>query len=390
MRIVRVGDIAEQVRGVTFARADAVDSPSDGYLPVLTAGNIQGGELVTTALTYIPSSIIRDRQRLRLNDVVVCTSSGSLSVVGKAARCRGGFVGGFGAFLKVLRPGPEVDPGYFAHFFQTPDYRRRVSVLAAGANINNLKNEHLDDLTLPLPALTEQRRIAAVLDQAAAIHSMRRRAADHLDGLVASVFESFFGHDPGDEADLVHACLKITDGTHHSPKTLDAGIPSVTAKHLTPRGLEFHANPWFVSPEDHAAIYARCDPQAGDVLYIKDGATTGRAAVNRYDFPFSMLSSLALLRPDPELILPEYLETWLNLPRTKLRMIGAMSGAAITRLTLTKIKAVKIPIPPLGAQKSFQELHRAVAVQASRIERALAADSNLLAGLQKRAFAGNL
>ena len=267
--------------------------------------------------------------------------------------------------------------------------RQQVLDITSGAAQKKVSLERFRHrVTVPVPPLDVQRRIASILDQADDLRAKRRRALSHLEGLTGSVFESRFGGQQWRETTMGDACLKVTDGTHHSPKITAQGIPYVTAKHLTRRGLDFHANPWFISPEDHAPIYQRCDPRPGDVLYIKDGATTGRAAVNSYDFPFSMLSSLALLRPDPEQLLPEYLETWLNLPRTKRRMTGAMSGAAITRLTLTKIKAVRIPIPPIDLQAEFREMHRALALQISRMERSLSKESELFASLQGRAFRG--
>jgi type I restriction enzyme S subunit len=93
-----------------------------------------------------------------------------------------------------MRPDQKlVVPSYFAHFFRTPVYRKTISALAAGANINNLKNEHLDDLLIPLPPLPEQRRIAAILDQADALRAKRREALAQLDSLTQSIFIEMFG-----------------------------------------------------------------------------------------------------------------------------------------------------------------------------------------------------
>jgi type I restriction enzyme S subunit len=170
-------------------------------------------------------------------------------------------------------------------------------------------------------------------------------------------------------APLADVCLKITDGTHHSPPIVPNGVPYVTAKHIKLGGIRFFDDPWFVSQQDHDEIYSRCDPQPGDVLYIKDGATTGIAAVNSYDFPFSMLSSVALLRPDPNVCDGRYLAAWLNAPRTKAKHLGSMGGAAIKRLTLAKIKGFRIPLPPLPEQKRIAAiLDAADALRAKRRE----------------------
>jgi len=189
----RVADLAEQIRGVTYAKEDAASNPRPGYLPVLRAGNIADDGLVFDDLVFVPAGRITPTQKIRRNDVVIAASSGSLDVVGKAARALSDFDGGFGAFCKVLRPGPGIDPAYFAHFFRTREYRQRVSALAAGVNINNLRNEHLDEFRIPLPPLPEQRRIAEILDKADALRVKRRAALAQLDTLTLSIFLDLFG-----------------------------------------------------------------------------------------------------------------------------------------------------------------------------------------------------
>jgi type I restriction enzyme S subunit len=138
-QVARVGDIADQVRGVTYSKSEGSSEPRDGYVPIVRAGNLSEGRLTLNDLVYVPAQRVSDKQKLRRHDVVVATSSGSLDVVGKAVAATDDLEVGFGAFCKVLRPSGVVHPRYFAHFFQTPAYRSRMSRAAAGANINNLR-----------------------------------------------------------------------------------------------------------------------------------------------------------------------------------------------------------------------------------------------------------
>jgi type I restriction enzyme S subunit len=85
-------------------------------------------------------------------------SSGSKSIVGKAATVRQPFDGTFGAFCGVLRPSNRVDWKFFGYFFQTKYYRDRISEASAGVNINNLKREYFEAINFPLPPLDEQQR----------------------------------------------------------------------------------------------------------------------------------------------------------------------------------------------------------------------------------------
>lgn len=193
LSFIRVGDLSDQIRGVTYGKEDASKTPKDGYLPVLRAGNITEHGLIYSDLVYVPTGKISPKQKIKRGDIVIAASSGSLDVVGKAAPALDDFDGGFGAFCKVIRPNQKVDSKYLAHFFKTPEYRTIISSLAAGANINNLRSEHLDDLLVPLPSLPEQRRIAAILDEADALRTKRREALAQLDSLTKSVFIEMFG-----------------------------------------------------------------------------------------------------------------------------------------------------------------------------------------------------
>ena len=100
----------------------------------------------------------------------------------------------------------------------------------------------------------------------------------------------------------------------------------------------------------HEEIYNRCDPESGDILYIKDGATTGIVTINELNEQFSMLSSVALLK-NPSKIYNRYLLYVLRSPYFYSLMRDDMSGVAITRVTLTKLNRALIPLAPFEEQK---------------------------------------
>lgn len=153
---------------------------------------------------------------------------------------------------------------------------------------------------------------------------------------------------------LGNSMLKITDGTHHSPPNIEKGkFKYVTAKNIKNDGIKL-SNITYVTKEVHQEIYARCNPELGDLLYIKDGATTGICCINNLDEEFSMLSSVALIKQS-QLFFSDYLLSVFRSPYYYELMRAGMSGVAITRVTLTKLKASIIPIPPLAEQQAIVE-----------------------------------
>lgn len=157
-------DCSQFVRGVTYTKSDASDQLTSGLIPIIRANNIQARSFDFNDLVYVPENLVSADQTLKGGDVVVATSSGSISVVGKAAQVQQERSMSFGAFCGVLRPSPLLNARYFGHFFSSKTYRDAVSDMARGVNINNLKRDHFQAINIPLAPLAEQKRIADKLD----------------------------------------------------------------------------------------------------------------------------------------------------------------------------------------------------------------------------------
>ncbi len=154
---------------------------------------------------------------------------------------------------------------------------------------------------------------------------------------------------------LKEVCIKLNDGTHFSPESFETGeYKYVTAKNIKVTGFDF-TNITYVPEEVHRPIYERCNPELGDVLYIKDGATTGIAMVNTLEEEFTLLSSVALLKQNRTIMNGYFLTTLLNNEDMYMDIRNNMGGAAITRLTIAKLNAIKVIVPPMELQKQFAD-----------------------------------
>ena len=148
---------------------------------------------------------------------------------------------------------------------------------------------------------------------------------------------------------LGSAAKKITDGTHHSPANFPTGdFMYLSAKNIKTWGIDL-SSATFIPRAVHDEIYARCDPEFGDILYIKDGATTGILTVNTIREPFSLLSSVGVIKPSCGLT-SDYMSLVMHSPFFYQAMRDGMSGVAITRVTLSKLGDAKFPLPPLSEQ----------------------------------------
>jgi len=153
---------------------------------------------------------------------------------------------------------------------------------------------------------------------------------------------------------LIEILNKLTDGTHHSPPNFAEGdFKYITAKNIKPEGVLLE-EVTYVSSDVHQEVYPRCNPEKGDILYIKDGATTGVVTINDLDDPFTMLSSVALLKLSQG-VYNRLVVEFLRSPFFYSQMRGFMKGAAITRVTLKRMAPALVPLPPTSEQ------HRIVA-----------------------------
>ena len=162
--LTTIGELVEVLRGVSYKKNDATETGGQGLIPILRATNIGDG-LTFDELVFVPSKYISDQQLLHAGDIVVAASSGSRSVVGKAAMLRSEWMGSFGAFCYALRPQGQTEPGFLAYFLQTQEYRNQVSELSAGVNINNLRRVHIQGISVRLAPIPEQRRIVAEIEK---------------------------------------------------------------------------------------------------------------------------------------------------------------------------------------------------------------------------------
>ena len=401
MKVAAVRDISEQIHGVTYAKSEASAVPRSGYSPMLRANNIGEHGLLLEDLIFVPNTKISPKQRIVPNDIVVAASSGSISVVGKTAQARMGFDGGFGAFCKVLRPGPNVDPHYFGHYFKTSSYRRIVSKLASGANINNLKKEHLDNLLVPLPPLAEQKRIGGILDAADALRAKRREALAQLDTLLQSTFLDMFGDPVTNPMGWKREHLpNLVSKRKHSLKRGPFG-GALKKEIFVPEGFkvyeqrnviynDFNAGSYFVKKSDYERLNA-FKVLPNDLL-ISCSGTIGRiAAVSVDAAPGIMNQALLKITLDEFRMLNRFfLGLWRSQPFEQ-QVLGMTHGTGMKNMkSMNELKGIEFLVPPLGFQHRFAAIVESVEQQKASQRTHLAELDTLFASLQSRAFRGDL
>ena len=192
MQKVAISNIAKQIRGVSYKPVDLHNDLNKDSVILLRANNISDGKINFDDVVYVDKKKVSSEQYLQKGDILICASSGSKNLVGKAASVSFDTKCTFGAFCKVIRPVSKY-ANYLGIYFQSNIYRRIISNVAIGANINNIRNEHIDSLELSIYSDDKNNKIVSTLDKLQSIITHIRTQLEKLDLLVKARFVEMFG-----------------------------------------------------------------------------------------------------------------------------------------------------------------------------------------------------
>ena len=358
--------------------ADFVTESSDGINWIKIGDAIEGSKYILSTKEKIKPEGIKKSRYVHKGDFILSNSMsfGKPYILGIDGCIHDGW-------LVLHDKNNTFRKDYIYYVLSSPIMYSKFTQLAVGGVVNNLNSNLVRDVIVAIPTISTQRSIASELDMITEMISKYDEQLKELDKLSQSIFYEMFGDPVENEKGwevkkLEEICDKITDGTHLSPKNDPVGdYMYVTAKNIKKDGVIFD-NITYIDKETHKCIYSRCNPEYGDVLYIKDGVTTGVATINTVYEEFSLLSSVALLKTSNSII-NYYLKYILNMPTMYNNIRSNMGGVAITRLTLVKIKKLLIPLPPLPLQQSFARKIEAIEAMKSKVREAKKEAETLLA-----------
>jgi type I restriction enzyme S subunit len=150
------------IRGVTYEKDDVQDAQSSGYICLLRANNIANGNINYDNVVYVKENKISKDQLLMQNDVFICMSSGSKDHIGKTAIVTADIGCSFGAFCSKI----EIQScafSWLALYFRSKYFHSYIRNTCLGTNINNLNNDMLYNIVLPIPPEYVLQRFNAII-----------------------------------------------------------------------------------------------------------------------------------------------------------------------------------------------------------------------------------
>ena len=315
---------------------------------------------------------------------------------GKIAQARLQRSHGFGSTeFHVVRARPGIaESRYLHHYLRLEEVRANGQRRMTGSGgQRRVPASFLADLAIPLPPLEEQRRIAAILDQAETLRTQRRTALALLDSLTQSLFLDMFGDPVANPkglpiCELQRLCTRITDGTHQSPAWQKSGIPFLFISNIVEGQINFDTHK-FISADTHAELTKRCPIEIGDVLYTTVGSYGNAAVVSTKEL-FAFQRHIAHIKPDRSKLDSRFLAAMIQSPGVRQQVDKVAKGIAQKTVNLADLKELSVFAPPLPLQQTFATRIASIEALKATHRRALAALDALFAALQQRAFAGAL
>lgn len=266
-----------------------------------------------------------------------------------------------------------INSEYISHFFNTTQYWQQIRKSARGVAQPGVNASVLKDLQIPLPPLKEQKRIAAILDQADALRTKRKEALADLDRLVQSVFLDMFGDPVENPKGYIRSTLK--DTFNFTTGKLDSNAATEAGEY-----------PFFTCARETFKI----DTYAFDceALLLAGNNANADYSVKHYKGKFNAYQRTYVITLEEDKLSYEYARIALEYMLFDLKRYS--KGTNTKYLTMGILNQMPILTPPLSLQQEFAAIVESIEKQKARYKAHLAELDTLFASLQQRAFNGEL
>lgn len=392
MQKVAVSNIAKQIHGVSYKPVDLHNDLNKDSVILLRANNISDGKINFDDLVYVDKKKVSSEQYLQKGDILICVSSGSKNLVGKAASVSFDIKCTFGAFCKVIRPISKY-ANYLGMYFQSDIYRRIISNVAIGANINNIRNEHIDSLELSIYSDDKNNEIVSLLDTLQSIITHRRTQLEKLDLLVKARFVEMFGDIYTNKYDLPICPLSdyitfLTSGSRGWAKycTENGTDWFITIKNVKACKITTHNIQQLNAPDNMEA--KRTKVQEDDLL-ISITADLGRTGVVTKEIAEHgayINQHLTCVRLNKSKITPIYAAYFMESNSGRPQFEAKNQTGVKAGLNFDSIKSLKISVPPLTLQNQFADFVKQIDKSKSILQQELDKAQMLFDSLMQEYF----
>lgn len=312
-------------------------------------------ELVPLTDTEKEKAKVESGDLLFARQSLVASGAGKCSIVMKTSELTV-----FESHLIRVRLDQEIaDPMFYYYYFKSPRSPMRTIIehcVQAG-----IKASDLEKLLVKVPPIEEQRKTARVLSRIDKKIEVNKEINENLEQQALMLFRHYFmdfepygcsAPSSWSKVSLDDVCTRITDGSHYSPSNVpDAPYPMYSVKNMETYGFDSTSCKHITAEDFHKMQKNDCVPRLNDILVAKDGSYLKEIFICSEEKDEAILSSIAIFRPNTEVIIPEILLYLLKQPAVR-KDVGDnyVSGSALPRIVLKDFKKYTFLLPPMTEQ----------------------------------------
>ena len=301
-----------------------------------------------------------------------------------------------GRGLAAIRANPAcAEQAYLRFFFKHVE--PTLSLQGQGSTFAAIKSNEVAGLKVPLPPLSEQRRIVKILDQADRLRRLRAEADAKAGRILPALFIRMFG-DPATNpmgwptAPLGEAIVETQYGTSKRANTDGQGVPVLRMNNISLAGEIDLADVKFVDLDPTELERQLLQP--GDILFNRTNSIelVGKTGLwEESGLQAVAASYLIRVRVDRDKLFPSYV--WALMQSAYMKSVlaaRARRAVGMANINATELRRLPAMFPPLQLQKDF--VARSASIRQTNEHRchSLNSTEELFCNLLNRAFSGTL
>ncbi|WGM23915.1 restriction endonuclease subunit S [Acinetobacter pittii] len=373
----------DQVCRITMGQAPSGDSYNfDGNGLALIAGAGDFGKETPEPKKYTTAA----GKKSEIGEIILCIRAtiGDLNWSDKEYCLGRGVAGLFGHKDKL-------DQKYLWHWLK--NVAPLLKSKGKGATFLQVTKEDICSLEIALPPLSEQRRIASILDQADELRQKRQQSIEKLDQLLQATFIDMFG-DPvsnpkGWDVGRIGDMLESVKYGSSDKATLEGEIPILRMNNLTYSGEMDLTDLKYITKVQADEKYL---VKEGDILFNRTNSKelVGKTAVYVGPEPMAYAGYLVRGRTKANYA-PEYISAFLNSPWGKEKLQSmCKSIVGMANINAKEFQSIVLPIPPENEQIQFKNKVLTIREKKRLLINQLSILETLFKSLQNKAFSGTL
>ncbi len=290
---------------------------------------------------------------------------------GKAAIARNLVNGlGFGSTeFHVLRASPVVLPEWLFLLVRRPEFRRAAEAAFTGtAGQQRVPTDFLTHSKIPVPPLSEQRRIVEILNDSRDIRRLRRQADDLTTQLIPAIFNEMFGDPIGEVPSVDRTPVSDFVAEMRGGKSLGEDpsgtrhrvvkVSAVTWGKFQPDESKY-VDDNYVPPQDHFV-------RNGDMLFSRANTVelVGATVLVEESYPDVLLSDKIwrFVWKNPQQIDPYYMLALFQHPSVRREMSNNATGTggSMKNISKGKLMAIRVKLARYEDQRKFGDTAREI------------------------------